>query len=227
MLRHRAAVARRSTWWWIVAVRLQNRLRSRQSRADNLGRRIMTHMRTLRRATALGLVAALTFGTVGALPVAAKDKSTNAMLQVPVVGTTSNGGTFQGTATITDFAVDGHHVVATGTITGIINGTQSIVSTFSAPIAPPSATATQAAAAATAAATCQILNLVLGPINLNILGLVVNIPNPIVLNITAVPGAGNLLGNLLCSVVNLLNGGGALQQIADLLNQILGVLNGL
>ena len=76
-------------------------------------------------------------------------------------------------------------------------------------------------------AACQILNLVLGPLNLNVLGLVVTIPNPIVLNITAVPGAGNLLGNLLCAVTNLLNGTGPVQQIADLLNQILGILNGL
>ena len=67
----------------------------------------------------------------------AKDKPANALLQVPVTGTTSNGGTFQGTATITDFAVDGKNVVATGTIVGIVNGTQSIVSTFSAPIALP------------------------------------------------------------------------------------------
>ena len=47
------------------------------------------------------------------------------------------------------------------------------------------------------------------------------------LNITAVPGAGNLLGNLLCSVANRLNSGGAVQQIANLLNRILGILNGL
>jgi hypothetical protein len=80
---------------------------------------------------------------------------------------------------------------------------------------------------AQAAAACQILNLVLGPINLNVPGLVISIPNPVVLNITAVPGAGNLLGNLLCDVANLLNGGGALQQIATLLNQILGILSGL
>jgi hypothetical protein len=65
-------------------------------------------------------------------------------------------------------------------------------------------------------AACQILNLVLGPLNLNVLGLVVTIPNPIVLNIRAVPGAGNLL----CAVTNLLNGAGPVQQIADLLNQI-------
>ena len=42
--------------------------------------------------------------------------------------------------------------------------------------------------------------------------------------ITAQSGPGNLLGNLLCGVANLLNGGGSLQQIADLLNQIIALL---
>ena len=193
----------------------------------------MVRTQKLRRTMAAGLIAALMFGTVGTLPAAAKDKSSSA-LQVPVSGTTSTGGTFQGTATITGFAVDGQNVVAIGTIAGIVNGNQSIFTTFTVPVAQPSPTAqaavTQAAAAQAAApqaaAACQILNLVLGPLNLNVLGLVVTIPNPIVLNITAVPGAGNLLGNLLCGVANLLNGGGALQQIANLLNQILAILNG-
>lgn len=194
----------------------------------------MVKTQKLRRTMAAGLIAALMFGTVGTLPAAAKDKSGSA-LQVPVSGTTSTGGTFQGTATITGFAVDGQNVVAVGTIAGIVNGTQSIFTTFTAPVAQPSPTAQAAvaqsaaaqAAAPQAAAACQILNLVLGPLNLNILGLVVTIPNPIVLNITAVPGAGKLLGNLLCAVTNLLNGTGPVQQIADLLNQILGILNGL
>ena len=178
----------------------------------------------LRRAIAVGLVSILSFSTIAAVPAAAKDNTTTS-LQVPVVGTTSTGGTFQGTAVITGFAVDGKSLIATGMISGIVNGSQSVVSTFTAPVALPSTTA--AAPTAQAAAACQILNLVLGPINLNVLGLVISIPNPVVLNITAVPGAGNLLGNLLCSVANLLNGGGALQQIADLLNQILAILNGL
>lgn len=176
----------------------------------------------------IAIATMLSFGLIGAVPMTAvaapKDKTP--ALDFPVVGTASNGGAFQGTAEITSFAVDGNNVVAIGTISGLVNGTQSIVSTFSAVVGPP-----QAAGAATPtaqpAAGCQILNLVLGPINLNVLGLVVSIPNPVVLNITAVPGAGNLLGNLLCSVTNLLNGGGAVQQIADLLNQILGILNGL
>ena len=55
-------------------------------------------------------------------------------------------------------------------------------------------------------ATCPILNLSLGPINLDLLGLNVD-TSPICLDITAVPGSGALLGNLLCGIANLLNGG--------------------
>jgi len=190
----------------------------------------MVQTSKFKRTIAVGLISALALGTAGTLPVAAAAKDKNGMsFQVPVTGTTSNGGTFQGTATINGFAVDGKNVVAVGTVSGVVNGAQSFVSTFSAPVTLPNAAATAAVApqAAQAAAACQILNLTLGPLNLNILGVVVSIPNPIVLNITAVPGAGNLLGNLLCSVANLLNGGGALQQVADLLNQILDILNGL
>jgi len=56
----------------------------------------------------------------------------------------------------------------------------------------------------------------------------------VVLDITAVPGAGNLLGNLLCAVANLLNGlsidllGTALTNVlTQLLNNILAALAGL
>ena len=63
----------------------------------------------------------------------------------------------------------------------------------------------------------------LGPLNLNLLGLVVTL-NQVHLNITAVPGAGNLLGNLLCAVAGLLNGGGTLSEISALLNSILALL---
>ena len=77
------------------------------------------------------------------------------------------------------------------------------------------------------AAACDILNLVLGPLDLNILGLRIQL-NRVVLDITAVPGAGNLLGNLLCAVAGLLDGGplaGLLGQLQTLLNQILAALN--
>ena len=72
--------------------------------------------------------------------------------------------------------------------------------------------------------SCQILTLTLGPLNLDVLGLVVNIPAGINVNIVAMSGPGNLLGNLLCSVSNLLNGGGPLSGIASALNSILAAL---
>jgi hypothetical protein len=77
--------------------------------------------------------------------------------------------------------------------------------------------------------TCQILNLTLGPLDLNLLGLQVHL-NQVVLNITAESGNGNLLGNLLCAVAGLLNGTptgtitGLLTQLTSLLNQILSAL---
>ncbi len=76
-------------------------------------------------------------------------------------------------------------------------------------------------------AACDILNLVLGPLDLDLLGLQVHL-NRVVLNIVAVAGAGNLLGNLLCAVAGLLDGGplaGLLGQLNTLLNRILGALN--
>jgi hypothetical protein len=71
--------------------------------------------------------------------------------------------------------------------------------------------------------TCEILRLSIGAIDLDLLGLTVHL-NPVLLIINAVPGPGNLLGNLLCAIVNLLNGGGALAQIVNLLNQLLALL---
>lgn len=70
---------------------------------------------------------------------------------------------------------------------------------------------------------CDVLDLRLGPLHLDLLGLIIDL-NAIHLQIRAQPGPGNLLGNLLCAVANLLNGGGLLSQIADLLNRILGIL---
>ena len=81
--------------------------------------------------------------------------------------------------------------------------------------------------AAANASACDILNLVLGPLDLNVLGLEIHLQR-VVLDIVAVAGAGNLLGNLLCAVAGLLDSGplaGLLGQLQTLLNQILGALN--
>jgi hypothetical protein len=69
---------------------------------------------------------------------------------------------------------------------------------------------------------CSILNLVLGPLNLNLLGLVVSL-NTVVLNIVANTGANNLLGNLLCGIAGLLNN----TSLAGLTATLTGILNGI
>jgi hypothetical protein len=65
--------------------------------------------------------------------------------------------------------------------------------------------------------TCTVLELVLGPLHLELLGLVIDL-NRVVLTITADP-SGGLLGQLLCALA----GGGTLDVLAGLLNQLLGL----
>lgn len=71
---------------------------------------------------------------------------------------------------------------------------------------------------------CDILFLTLGPLNLDLLGLTVDLSN-IELDLDAVPGAGRLLGNLLCAVTSLLDGVGFLLQILQILDQINAILD--
>jgi hypothetical protein len=83
----------------------------------------------------------------------------------------------------------------------------------------------------TAATHCDVLNLSLGPVDLNLLGLEVALDNcangPVTLDITAVPGAGNLLGNLLCNLSNLLNGNANSTAIAAALNRVADAIQNL
>lgn len=76
------------------------------------------------------------------------------------------------------------------------------------------------------AGTCDVLDLVLGPLHLDLLGLVVDL-NQLVLNVDAVAGAGNLVGNLLCTVLHLLDGPGALAAILNILDTINSILGNL
>ena len=72
------------------------------------------------------------------------------------------------------------------------------------------------------AGSCPVLHLDLGPLDLNLLGLKVHL-NEVVLDITAQSGPGNLLGNLLCAIAHLLDGGST-AGLAGLLNNLLTVL---
>ena len=74
---------------------------------------------------------------------------------------------------------------------------------------------------------CPILDLDIGAIHLDLLGLVVDLA-PVHLNINAESGSGNLLGNLLCAVAGLLDGPSPLSTaITNLLNSINALLQGL
>jgi hypothetical protein len=145
-------------------------------------------------------------------------------LKAPVTGTFHNHagrGHFTGRFIPRKFTV--HHGVlkATGLLKGRLtsaNGKRlgTVHRTVTMPVNTPRAHVANAAA-------CSVLNLRLGPLNLNLLGLAVHL-NRVHLTITAVPGAGNLLGNLLCQVASLLNGPGNLGQVASLLNRVLALL---
>jgi hypothetical protein len=122
---------------------------------------------------------------------------------------------FTGTLRVSRFANIGGAVNAIGLLTGTVTtaeGPVSIVRSVALPVQVGGGDAV------TAQAVCDILHLELGPLDLDLLGLVVHL-NRIVLDIDAVSGPGNLLGNLLCAVTGLLDDPGGLSQ---LLNQILG-----
>ena len=95
------------------------------------------------------------------------------------------------------------------------------------PVKAPGGHLNAAAATTTTAASCTILHLVLGPLDLNLLGLQVHLDR-VVLDITAQSGSGNLLGNLLCAVAHLLDNTSptltGLLRLASLLNRIIGLI---
>jgi hypothetical protein len=165
-------------------------------------------MTALRRKTTAALAAvALAVGL--AAPAAAQ--SAGSQFTIPITGTSVGGATFQGVYNLTSFAVRDGQLVALGTLSGVVTNGTTVVGSVLSTVALP---------AAVGATTCEILNLDLGPISLDLLGLQIDLSR-VVLNITAQAGAGNLLGNLLCAVAGLLDNPGGL---ARLLNQILGIL---
>ena len=125
-------------------------------------------------------------------------------------------GVFNGTLTITSFATNAAgDLLGRGTLTGttVIGGvTTTVNETFTNLLVTPGR-------------RCQILFLDVGPIFLDLLGLQVDLSR-IVLDITAVAGAGNLLGNLLCALVGILDRNPLAAGVAGLLAQINAILAG-
>jgi len=204
----------------------------------------------------LALVTTLCAGLIGSAPAQAAAPEPSA-LSGKVTGTLQDGtGNVTGLINVTKFTKLDGKLMAVGKFVGTITDADKNVTTVSKKITMPLATEPVAgaekqtaadkkagvtnqlspeteeqlvpdAAQAAAPLSCQILNLVLGPLDLDLLGLKVHL-DTVHLNITAQGGPGNLLGNLLCAVAGLLDGStglnGILNGITTLLNQLLAVL---
>ena len=163
------------------------------------------------------LAGGVTATTATADPPPGKGNNTNV---VKVTGTGANGAKFNGQFTATSAKADPSApkgVAVGGQLTGKLinpgqgqNTSQDVSQAIAMPVA-------------NLQATCQVLNLVLGPLDLSLLGLNVHL-DQVTLNVTADP-SGGLLGQLLCSLAGGI--GGPLDAIVNLLNQILAVLGGL
>ncbi len=127
-----------------------------------------------------------------------------------------------GALNITGFNAANGQVNAIGTLTGTLTNTVTgATQTISQQIVAPLTGLTSGAGTG---GSCQVLTLDVGAIHLDLLGLVVDL-SPIHLNITAQQGPGNLLGNLVCTVANLLNGNAAANAVAAILNNLLRSLS--
>ncbi|HEX6985772.1 MAG TPA: hypothetical protein VF170_10355 [Planctomycetaceae bacterium] len=107
--------------------------------------------------------------------------------------------------TVNDVAVVDNQLVANATVTGNVLGTD-----FTRDVQIP----LQLGATDGGEGACDVLNLSLGPLNLDVLGLQVDLDDcaggPVTVDITGVEGEGNLLGNLICDIAGLLDDGGLL-----------------
>jgi hypothetical protein len=191
----------------------------------------MNRIRTA--AFAVLMVCAVSLGAAGTASAAQQPPETPLTRTVNLTGTKGFKGTFK----IDRFANRGGEMVAIGTLKGTMRKNGKTKRVKAQTVRLP-ASVTGAGPAATAKASqdplpplppgqaCQVLALDLGPINLNLLGLVVR-TNEIQLRIDAVQGPNNLLGNLLCAITGILNPTGALGQLTGAINQLTAALNAL
>jgi hypothetical protein len=169
-------------------------------------------MKRLALAAALVLALAATAVTVAAPASAAPPTAT---ISNTISGTTSTGLNVAGTLSNIRFVNNQGQLALTGVLSGTVtNAAGDVLATIQ------SLGITLPVIGGSPAGSCTILDLVLGPLHLDLLGLVVDL-NQVHLTITGQTGNGNLLGNLLCGLANALNGGGG--GLAGLLNRLLGL----
>ena len=170
-------------------------------------------------AAAVAALAVMLIG--GAGPAAAQTSTTPLTKTVKMTGTAKNGKKFKGTYTIKRFTHRGSKLYAVGTLKGRLKGRRVTKNNVRIP-----ASLARPASAAQIPPTpnaCQILNLTLQPIDLNLLGLRLR-TSRIDLRLEGVPGAGNLLGNLLCGITGILDPQAATPATPSVLTQVLNAL---
>jgi hypothetical protein len=181
-------------------------------------------------------------------PVRAQGSKAPGAVTLAVAGTSSRGGDFTGTATITRFEQRDHKIVAVGFVQGVLRRGSRAGTGFAGevrwPVIVPSAgiaaasgrepTAPRLRSAVLSitgtrgmtlvpvqAESCPVLDIALGPVTVNMMGVNVSL-SPIALSVTG--QTGTPLGDLVCSVSDLL---GNVAAVVELLNSLLGLLTGL
>jgi hypothetical protein len=169
-------------------------------------------------------VAALAVMLIGGAGPAAAQTSPKLAKTVKLAGTAKGGKKFSGTYTIQRFTRSGGKVLAVGTVKGKVKGKKVTKKNVKIPVTlqrHEGATTSQAPDPTEGA--CQILDLVLQPIDLNLLGLHVA-TSRIEALIEAVPGSGALLGNLLCAITGILDPQASPPATPGVLTQVLNAL---
>jgi hypothetical protein len=159
----------------------------------------------------------------GAGPAAAQTSPTKLTKTVKLTGKAAGGKKFSGTYTIQRFTRSGSKLFAVGTVKGRLKGHRVTKKNVRIPVALQRHGATTSQAPNPTPGACQILDLVLQPIDLNLLGLHVA-TSRIEALIEAVPGAGALLGNLLCAITGILDPQAATPATPSQLTQVLNAL---
>lgn len=179
---------------------------------------------TLERPLQFHRILAMLAMIVGLLAVLSPPVSAAGLTVRDVQGVVRHGdrfGSFEGVVQIRSFELvevgDGFVLAVNGLLRGTVTkaggATQEIRETFTAPVAliNPGPDG-----------VCQILELDIGPIHLEVLGLIIDLSD-IHLDVTADP-AGGLLGDLLCSLADALDNLATLQRIQRLVRRINEIL---
>jgi hypothetical protein len=185
-------------------------------------------MRKLGTLVAVACVSALIIPVAAGAQTPSSGVPVTSLGHIPISGVAKNHKKFNGHFAVDKFVARNGKTFAVGTLTGRLG--QRRVDRSNVAI-PAKVANSLVPGIARSAASCPVLHLVLGPVNLNLLGVVVTLGGgslanqPIVLDITAVSGTGNLLGNLVCGVSNLLNGTGLTGLTSGLTAGLLNLVN--